>query len=170
MSETPQQNGIAGVKKIKFDFEFTYSKGGDDDLGDTIVLKSPSFMDLDFNNHMTATVSKAMSGIPDGGKDDPDDLSQKVEPSPEEVREELRSRALSLMSIGLSQKGYNEYVKFLIKKLTNNNKYAHIEDEEIGITDLLWREIEAKGGKKAIQKILSEYTYFFIQDLMKEAA
>jgi hypothetical protein len=167
---TEQNNGIAGIRKIKFDFDFKYAKDGDEDLGDTIVLIAPSFLDLDFNNHMTSTVSKALTALNDGEPTSDEENATASALSDEEKEVELRKRALNLVSIGLSEKKYNEFVKYLIKKLTNNSKYAHIEDTEIGVTDLLWREIEAKGGKKAIQRILSEYTHFFIQDLMKAAA
>ncbi len=169
MSEQNNE-GIAGIKKIKFDFEFTYAKDGDEDIGDTIVLIAPSFLDLDFNNHMTSTVSKALSALDDGKPVSEEEKAAAPTFSDEEKEIELRKRALNLVSVGLSEKKYNEFVKYLMKKLTNNNKYARIEDEQIGITDLLWQEIETKGGKKAIQKILSEYTHFFIQDLMKAAA
>lgn len=169
MSEQNNE-GIAGIKKIKFDFEFTYAKDGDEDIGDTIVLIAPSFLDLDFNNHMTSTVSKALSALDDGKPVSEEEKAAAPTVSDEEKEIELRKRALNLVSVGLSEKKYNEFVKYLMKKLTNNNKYARIEDEQIGITDLLWQEIETKGGKKAIQKILSEYTHFFIQDLMKAAA
>lgn len=176
MNDMPQdfdqntEQGVAGVKKIQFDFEFKYPKDGDEDIGDTIVLKAPSFLDLDFNNQMTSLIAKALAALPDDGNSLGEEGASAQKLSPEERDKELRKQALSLMSIGLSEKKYNEYVKFLWKKLTNNSKYAHIEDEKIGISDLLWQEIEAKGGKSAIYKILSEYTHFFIQDLMKKDA
>jgi hypothetical protein len=169
MSETPQENGIAGVKKIKFDFEFTYSKGGDDDLGDTIVLIEPGYDDLEAHARMTSLVTKGLFGAMPLIKDAAQEGAGTGANETFDDSSDQRS-AMWLMALGMSDKKYIEFVTYVKKLLTNDARYAHIEGEEIGITDMLWKEIGRQGGKQAIDRILSEFAGFFIEAMQEKKA
>ncbi len=170
MSETPQEKGIAGVKKIKFDFEFTYSKGGDDDLGDTIVLIEPGYDDLEVHARMTSLVTKGLFGaLPSIRALEPKDQSEDTAAkSPDTSNKE--GDDMWLMALGMSDKKYIEFVTYVKKLLTNDARYAHIGGEEIGITDMLWEEIGRQGGKQEIDRILSEFAGFFIEAMQEKKA
>lgn len=165
------QEAIAGVKKIEFDFEFTYSKNGDDDIGNTIVVREPSYEDMDVHASMTSHVTKALfaampqiEGISAVAADNDDDKSAA------QSEQSADQNTLSLMALGMSASDYGAFLKYVQKKLTNNARFAHIDGEEIPITDLLWRDIGQKGGPAAINKILAAFVTFFIEAMNEKKA
>lgn len=154
--------GIAGIKKITFDFSFTYSKGGDEEIGDTIVLKEPSYSELETHARMTSLVTKGLFAAMPHMKDIVDVEDKAVEIKSAGKKSQDRS-ALFLMSLGMNDKKYIEFVSYVKNLLTNNSRYAFIDGSEVGIADLTWKEIEKEGGKAAIDRVLSEFTSFFIE-------
>lgn len=170
--EQSTEQGVAGVKKIRFDFEFTYPKNGDEDLGDTIVLRAPSFSDAEAHARMTSIVTKGLfSAMPilkemrNTGSEQDDDYGDNNIQEVKGKSDQERS-AMFIMALGLSDKKYIEFIRYVKKLLTNNSKYAHIDGEEIGISDAVWADIEKVGGTAAIDKILAEFTSFFMEALI----
>lgn len=164
------KNSIAGIKKIKLDFEFTYSKNGDDDIGDTIIVKAPSFEEMDVHAKMTSYVTNALfvampklTGI--------SGLAENT-PSENELTDEqdLDRNSLSMMALGMTVGEYCDFLNFVKKTLTNNAKFAHIDGEEIPITDMLWRNIGENGGQAAIDRILGSFVSFFIDAINETKA
>jgi ABC-type dipeptide/oligopeptide/nickel transport system permease component len=161
MTET---NGIAGIKKIKFDFEFTYAKDGDEDIGDTIVVKEPSFDDLETHARMTSLVTKGLFGampVMKGMIDASEEPNN--EGAKEAVEDQQQRSAMFIMALGMDDKKYIEFIRFVKNLLTNDNRYAYVDGEQIGISDLLWKNIEEQGGKAAVEQILAEFVGFFIE-------
>lgn len=154
------QSTIAGIKKVEFDFEFTYSKDGDDDIGNTVVVLEPSFEDLDIHSRMTSLVTKGLfAALPQLEK-----ISSITENSsdPAEEKPDQEQDTLMIMALGMEDAKYCEFVKYVKATLTNNSKFAHIDGEGIPITDMLWKEIGSKGGQQAIDRVLSAFIGFFM--------
>lgn len=172
MSDQPQET-IAGVKKITFDFDFTYSKDGDEDLGDTIVLKEPGLSALEISAKIESYVSKgllaSMACLGDISADQIKELADSAGQSGDKNLNDGQS-ALMLLAAGLEPKEYAAFILLLKKTLTNDSRFAHIEGEAIGLTDMLWKQIEDNGGKKLVDKIFTEYTDFFMNDLGEKQA
>lgn len=169
MTET---NGIAGIKKIKFDFEFIYQKDGDEELGDTIVIREPTLSDLDVHSYMTAEVTKGLFGampvmksmMPENEIEDASQSDDKGDGAEQE-----RS-AMFIMALGMDTEKYTKFQKYVKYLLTNDTRFAHVENEDIAVTDLVWKSIEEHGGMAAIDKILAGFTSFFIEAMDEKKA
>lgn len=169
--EQSAEQGVAGVKKVTFDFEFTYPKDGDEDLGDTIVLREPSYEDIKTHAKMTSLVTKGLFGAMPILKEMGGDVEEQITEQAQQANDNSQERsAMFIMALGMSDKKYIEFLLYVKKLLTNNNKYAHIEGEQIGISDLLWKNIEKQGGKAAVDRILAEFTGFFIESMNEKKA
>lgn len=156
-----------GTKKITFDFEFEYSKGGDLDIGDTIILKAPGYSQAEVQSHMYAAVTKGViKALPALEK-----LTE-GQTAPEESNETAskETETLFLMALGMEDEKYTNFVNYVRKVLTNNTRLAHIEGEEIGISDMLWQEIETKGGPDAVERVLAGFIGFFTARMNAAAA
>lgn len=155
--------GVAGVTKIKFDFEFTYSKDGDEDIGDTIVLNAPNFQQSEIHYRMTSFVTKgifsAMPQLEKAAGISDDDKSDDKNDSDEEQNYML------IMALGMDDKQFVEFTKYVKQILTNNPDLARIDNEQIGITDLLWQQIAENGGPQAVDRVLSAFIHFFMAAL-----
>lgn len=159
------KGGIAGVKKITFDFEFTYPKEGDEELGDTIVVREPSYEDLEVHSRMTSLVTKGIFKVSQITKNSGsiDEGASDVPSSNSSSKSDEEQNAMFLMALGMDDKKYIEFVRYVKKLLTNDNRFAHIDGEELGVSDELWKTIEKEGGKKAVDKVLSTFVNFFIE-------
>ncbi len=156
------KDGIAGVKKITFDFEFTYPKNGDEDIGDTIVVREPSYENLEVHARMTSLVTKGVFGAMSSAQSAMGSVEDAQSSDTRNKGNEEQS-AMFLMALGMDDKKYIEFIRYVKKLLTNDSRFAYIDGEEIGITDELWLELEKKGGKKAVDKVLSTFVGFFIE-------
>ncbi len=151
---------IAGVKRIEFDFDFTYSKEGDETIGNTIILKAPGYDNYRLHSQLSAVVNKAfVKALPDleklGGKEDEEETKKPA-------NDNSKDNNLFLMSLGMKDDDFAALVDKLKKKLTNNKALAHIENENLPLTDLFWKQVEEQGGMDAVDDVLSNYLGFFM--------
>lgn len=151
-----------GETVVTFDFEFTYSSGGQFVSTNRIVVRAPGLSLLDVHGTMKSFTSQAQRGMMEfiikaqqARKDLPADE--------DEQGEQIEPDVLELMAMGLPSEDYPRFLSYVKKALSNRVSLAYVGDPTAPhpITDEVWLDIEKHGGIDAFYTIARAFTGFF---------
>lgn len=158
-----------GETVVTFDFEFSFSKGGQFVPANRIVVRAPGVAHLDIHSAMKAYASKvamAMSEFASRAKQvsDEDDTNK---PDPDAEQD-----VMALMAMGLGTEEFPKFVQYVKRALSNRHALASVGDYDPAnptpITDEVWDQLESAGGMEAIDKVMSAFTNFFFEALLRQ--
>lgn len=157
-----------GETAVTFDFEFSYSKGGQFVPTNRIVVRAPGLALLDIHGAMKSHVAQAQKGAMDFLLK----AQAAREGAPEEAQPEdpnAEPDVLQLMSFGLSPDEHTKFLVYVKKVLSNRVALAYVGDaaSPSPITDEIWDQIEEHGGIPAFEKIVNAFTSFFFAGLSR---
>lgn len=165
---------MRGEKKIDLGFDISYSMKGQFVTTRTITVREPGLGKYEVWSTMKSFVMQAQPGIFEVAAKAQAAASAGVpaaeesdDPQPES--EDDTKDILSWMAIGLGEKKFNDYMRYVKAALTNAPKLATVGDSEQPITDEVWEALDEKGGMTAVTNILSEFTGFFFGGQQKSA-
>lgn len=166
-----------GEVKVDLGFDFEFSRNGELDLANTIILRAPSMHNLEIENKMMSFVYQGFAGLKGNRPADMEPEEENKPPLTAEAREELKKEihkaALQSLGMGMSSKMYNEFILYVKKVLTANPAIACIADAngvrtELGISDLVWKQFQDKEGLKPFYKLAGHFVCFFMDALIPE--
>lgn len=157
-----------GETVVTFDFEFTYSSGGQFVPTNRVVVRAPGLALLDVHAAMKSHVAQAQKGMLDfiiktqqardaaGVSDEQPDEEPEQEPD-----------VMQLMSMGLAPEDYVKFMTFVKKVLSNRVSLAFVGDPAAPtpVTEEVWDQIERLGGMPAFEKLVNAFTGFFFVGL-----
>lgn len=165
-----------GVKTIDLGFEIAYSVKGQFVRTNTITVREPGLGKYEVWAAMKSFVTQAQPAILEvaakaqaaaaaaGHVPEPD-----PEVQPETEGEDDERDIMTWMALGLGDKKFQDYFRYVKTALTNAPRLATVGDSEQPITDEVWLEIDEKGGMEAVTRIMSEFTGFFFGGQQKSA-
>lgn len=161
---------MRGSKTLTFDFEFTYSKGGQFVKHNRITVKEPGLGKWEVHSQMTAYVSKAALAFSKLAADmqQPARIEDEASeaPNPDEEQD-----VMQLMAMGLGVEEYPKFANYVKRVLTGAPRLASVgEDGDGAVTDEVWESLAENGGMEAVSRIMSEFTGFFFEALGKRRA
>jgi hypothetical protein len=151
---------MRGEKILELGFEFEYSAGGKFERAESITLRAPGFKLRHIHATMTGFVSDALIGLA-GKVSQLRDAGGKDDSNADAAGDTGERDALVLMSMGLGPK-FADFHAYVIKTLTNTQLLAAVGGTTTGITDAVWESIEEQGGMAAVDKIVGEFSGFFL--------
>lgn len=162
-----KKEGLQGVKNIKLGFKIKYSKGGDENEADTICVKAPGFSQMEINDKISAEVYQALFSsigrLKDIMGEDPSNTTRDESSDADDSE-----MTLTQIKIGMEPDKYSKFKKYVLKTLTGNHKLACIANTDIPLKDFHWHAIGEKGGMDAIDKVVSGFLSFFIEDMERK--
>lgn len=158
-----------GETVVTFDFEFSYSKGGQFVPTNRIVVRAPGLSLLDIHGAMKSHVAQAQKGAMSflvQAQAARESMGVEEE-KPEDPNAE--PDVLQLMSMGLSPDEHTKFLVYVKKVLSNRVALAYVGDaaSPSPITDEVWDQIEEHGGIEAFERIVNAFTSFFFAGLSR---
>jgi hypothetical protein len=164
---------MRGSKTIEFDFDITYSKGGQFVTTRQITVREPGLGKYDVHATMTAFVSKAALSFSKlakemrgAGGQQPEQSEPSAPPADDDDQD-----VMQLMAMGLGIDEFPKFATYVKKAMTGSPRVATVgEGTDQAITEEVWESLDQNGGMEAVNKVMSEFTGFFFEALNKRQA
>lgn len=161
---------VKGIKTIDFDFDITYSKGGQFVATRQITVREPGLGKWEVHSQMTAFVGKAALAFSKLAADMAQPAGDGEAPATDVDVDEEKD-LMSLMSMGLGVDEYPKFANYVKKVLTGAPRLAYVgEDQAQAITDEVWESLAENGGMESVTRVMSEFTDFFFMGRAKRQA
>ena len=160
------------VKVINFDFEFTYSRGGQILSESSICVAEPNYDKQTVFHKMRAFATLAEKGVLDWLSRQPVREAKTDAVAADKPTDDSAANAISALDslrFGLPSDDYIRMVDYVQKELTASPSLAWVgfdttqpRADRAVLNHGVWESIGIHGGMDAIEKVVSEFADFFL--------
>ena len=158
------------VKVVNFDFDFTYSSGGQMVSERSICVAEPSYDKQAVFHKMRTFATLAEKGVLDWLSRQPvREAKVDVAADSKPAGDDTAISALDSLRFGLPSEDYIKMVEYVQKELTASPQLAWVGSdtgqpraERAVLNHGVWESLAAQGGMDAIEKVVSEFADFFL--------
>lgn len=158
----------ATSKTIDFDFDFTYSRGGNFHSANQITVCEPNYDKRDVYRTMRGYLGEAEKGLMKLFSDMPVQQKSDAAPEPSDTSgSESEPDLLEQMRLTLGVEGYSKFCDYVQRQITGHLSLCYIGNadtplpERFAVNDAVWGDIAAKGGMEQIDRVLTAFGSFF---------
>jgi hypothetical protein len=162
---------------VTFDFTFTYPRKGIFEQANSITVCEPSYEKRAVHRRMASTVMEAVHAyqrlaaadaaaaqMPSAPR--PSEPSEQADGEQKDVASRITADVLMIiLRAGMKTDDFVRFCDWVQKELTDCKQLAYVgtdPDDKNPVFDLVWESIVKEGGVEAIDRVIGEFSRFFL--------